>query len=343
VSDPAFGQALLAWWQRHGRHDLAWQRRRTPYRVWVAEIMLQQTQAATVEAYFQRFMRRFPSLKALARADLDEVLAQWSGLGYYARARNLHRAAGICLKQHAGRVPRRLAELMALPGVGPSTANAIRAQAFNQRAPILDGNVKRIVARHAGIEGWPGRAAVARRLWQEADRRTPADQARDYTQAIMDLGATVCTPRNPECAACPVASNCVALGGRRVEQLPTPRPPRQRPRRQATWLILENRQGLILLQRRPPTGIWGGLWCLPDNDGLAVPVHSNERPAPPAFEHAFSHFQLKLSFRRFRILRKIDRIADNELRWMTIEQALKVGLPGPIRTVLEDLNNTPTD
>ena len=258
--DPSrFGPQLLAWFAGHGRHDLPWQRQRTPYGVWVSEIMLQQTQVAVVIPYYERFMRHFPNACALADAPLDAVLHDWSGLGYYARARNLHRAAQVVRDTHGGEVPRTLSALVALPGIGRSTAGAILALALDERHPILDGNVKRVLARWFGIGGYPGEARVARELWEISDAVTPARQAADFTQAIMDLGATLCTRAKPACEHCPVSAGCVARREGRVAELPTPRPVKARPRRHVFWLVLRRGES-VLLEKRPPAGIWGGLW-----------------------------------------------------------------------------------
>jgi A/G-specific adenine glycosylase len=333
ASPEPFAERLLAWWRTHGRHDLPWQRQRTPYRVWVAEIMLQQTQVATVIPYFERFMAAFPDLEALARAPVDAVLAHWSGLGYYARARNLHAAAERCLAEHGGELPSDPETLETLPGIGRSTANAIVAQVHDRRAPILDGNVKRVLARHAGIEGWPGRSAVLRALWAEAEARTPLDRAADYTQAIMDLGATVCTPRQPACTDCPVAVDCLARRQQRTARLPTPRPKRKRPVRSTTMLILENPHGELLLERRPPSGVWGGLWSLPELGETHLP-DGDERPAPEPLRHQFTHFTLDIRFRRLQIPAQ-SRLADDDRRlWIAPARAASMGLPRPIRDVV---------
>lgn len=334
----SFATRVLTWWNSHGRHELPWQRNRTPYRVWIAEIMLQQTQVAAVIPYFERFMATFPDLESLAQADIDDVLAHWSGLGYYARARNLHLAARRCLAEHDGKLPNDPEALEALPGIGKSTANAICAQAFDRRAPILDGNVKRVMARHAGIEGWPGRTAVLRRLWAEADARTPTGRARDYTQAIMDLGATVCTPRGPDCQRCPIADDCRARLEGRTERLPTPKPPKTKPCRSTTILIVENPCGQILLQRRPPAGIWGGLWSLPEaGDMDALPVGEDLAP-PEAIRHQFTHFTLDIRFERVQV-NEGTFVADGEnWRWMPPSRALEYGLPQPIRRAIEALD-----
>lgn len=332
-----FSARLLDWWAIRGRHDLPWQGNRTPYRVWVAEIMLQQTRVATVIPYFEQFTSAFPDLPSLARAPLDEVLAHWSGLGYYARARNLHAAALRCLEHHRGELPAGVDELEALPGIGRSTARAIVAQAHDLRAPILDGNVKRVLARHAGIEGWPGRSAVLRRLWQEAEARTPPDRAADYTQAIMDLGATLCTPRRAQCERCPVCEDCVARTEGRVDDLPTPRPRRERPRRDTTLLIIENSAGEILLERRPPAGIWGGLWSLPDAAGAPVRPPGRQVQPPPPMRHQFTHFTLELRFERIRVEHDAVVADGAGCQWVQPAQALALGLPQPIRQVMQQL------
>ena len=267
-----FAERLLAWFADHGRHDLPWQRDPSPYGVWVSEIMLQQTQVATVIPYYERFMARFPDLAALAEAPLDEVLAHWSGLGYYARARNLHRAARQAMAEHGGRLPETIDALQALPGIGRSTAGAILSLALGQRHPILDGNVKRVLARHAAVAGWPGKAAVQRTLWELAEARTPRRRVADYNQAMMDLGATLCTRARPACERCPVAADCRAREQGLQTDYPGPRPRRELPERQVQMLLVRDPQGRVLLERRPPQGVWGGLWCLPELATEADPL-----------------------------------------------------------------------
>jgi len=297
-----FAAALLDWHERAGRHDLPWQIGRSPYRAWVAEIMLQQTQVATVIPYFGRFVGRFPDVAALAAAPLDEVLHLWSGLGYYARARNLHQAAKAIMAAHAGRFPEDHAALCALPGIGRSTAGAILAQAFGQRHPILDGNVKRVLARLHAVPGWPGEPAVERQLWTLAERYTPATRVGDYTQAIMDLGATVCRRARPACSICPVSGACAAHALGRETEFPTPRPRRARPLRRARMLLLRDATGAVLLERRPPHGIWGGLWCPPELGGESADEWATRvlgtyiEPAPPLapVRHGFTHFELEI-------------------------------------------------
>ena len=258
-----FARRLLAWYDRDGRRDLPWQRRVTAYRVWVSEIMLQQTRVQTVIPYYRHFLRRFPSVRKLAEASPDDVIAHWSGLGYYSRARNLHRAARLVRERYGGRLPRKRQQLERLPGIGRSTAAAILALAHDERHAILDANVKRILARHADVAGWSGRSDVSRRLWREAERRLPHKRVADYTQALMDLGALVCTANAPDCAACPVARDCRARIAGRVHLRPAKAPKRERPSRRIILLMAlhENR---LLLERRPPAGIWGRLLSFPE-------------------------------------------------------------------------------
>jgi A/G-specific adenine glycosylase len=326
----AFAPRLLRWHRRHGRHDLPWQHPRTPYRVWLAEIMLQQTQVATVIPYYARFLQRFPDVHALAAAKLDEVLALWAGLGYYARARNLHRAAQQIVDAHGGEFPRDFDAMLALPGIGRSTAGAILAQAFGARHAILEGNARRVFARHAGIKGWPGEPRVAAKLWRIADAHLPQKQLADYTQAVMDLGATVCTVREPACASCPVAINCVARTRDAVARLPSPRPRRVRPQRIAQLLLIENARGELLLERRPEKGIWGGLWCPPVVDGSKAGAKVLERL--PVIHHAFTHYDLEL--RPVRVRLNGSRHTGD---WVKLRALSRYGMPAPVRKLLERL------
>ncbi|MEX0899766.1 MAG: A/G-specific adenine glycosylase [Gammaproteobacteria bacterium] len=330
-----FSERLLAWHREHGRHDLPWQRSRDPYRVWVAEIMLQQTQVGSVVPYFERFMTEFPTVLALADAEVDSVLHAWAGLGYYARARNLHAAAAIIRDEHDGAFPDTFDAVAALPGVGRSTAGAILATAFDARHPILDGNCKRVYARHAGIEGWSGATVVARALWAQADAVTPATDARDYTQAIMDLGATVCTRARPQCHCCPVAGDCIALRDNRSSELPTPRPRRVRPLRTASLLIVRNRVGEILLERRPQKGIWGGLWCLPWVEGTGP----RAARALPTVRHAFTHFELDIT--PWTLDADAFDADDGSARrvWADPARRATLGLPAPVRRLLDALES----
>src|SRR5215510_12035496 len=260
---PDLAAKLIAWQKRHGRHDLPWQGTRDPYAIWLSEIMLQQTQVATVIPYYLRFLARFPDVRQLAAAPLDEVMRLWSGLGYYSRARNLHRAAGIIAAEHGGRFPRRFEAVAALPGVGRSTAAAICVFAYGQRHAILDGNVKRVLARQRGVKGYAGEKKVADRLWQEAEDLLPRRSVEAYTQGLMDLGATVCTRSRPRCPAYPVHTSCVAHHRGWVGKLPAPRPRKRLPHKRTIMLALV-RAGEVLLEKRPPSGVWGGMWCLPE-------------------------------------------------------------------------------
>lgn len=344
-----FADRLLQWFEVHGRHDLPWQHPREPYRVWLSEIMLQQTQVTTVIPYFQRFLQRFPDLQALAAAPLDDVLAHWAGLGYYARARNLHRCAQLLVEQHGGVWPREIAAIAALPGIGRSTAGAILAQAFGDRHAILDGNVRRVLARHAAIAGWPGAPAVQKQLWREAEARLPATRLADYTQALMDLGAGVCSARAPKCLLCPVSEDCMARIHHRIAEFPAPKPARERPQRQSRMLIIRDAAGRLLLERRAPVGLWGGLWCTPllgDGDpDTAAWLQSQQlrvlsHDALPAFSHAFTHFDLQLQPQQIEVLQG-DVLGESRWQWIDAEQLARLGLPAPIRRMLTSLTTVP--
>ncbi|MEL1263806.1 A/G-specific adenine glycosylase [Pseudoxanthomonas putridarboris] len=342
-----FAHRLLAWFDVSGRHDLPWQHPRTPYRVWLSEIMLQQTQVATVIPYFQRFVERFPTLPDLAAASTDDVMAHWAGLGYYARARNLHAAAKACVAHHGGELPRDFDALHALPGIGRSTAGAILAQAWDDRFPILDGNVKRVLTRYHGIGGWPGLPAVEKQLWALAHahvEHVPAGRLADYTQAQMDFGATLCTRARPACVLCPVNEDCVARREGLTEALPTPKPGKPLPEREAVALLLENTAGELLLQRRPPTGIWASLWTLPQadtdagmRDWFAQEIAGDYDNAEelPLIVHTFSHYRLHLQPLRVRKVALRDTVRDNDdLRWVARTDLATLGLPAPIRKLL---------
>jgi len=345
----AFSETLLRWFDVNGRHDLPWQHPRTPYRVWLSEVMLQQTQVQTVTAYFQRFVERFPSLADLANADVDDVLALWSGLGYYSRARNLHGAARLCVERHGGELPRTIDALTALPGIGRSTAAAILAQAHGEAHAILDGNVKRVLARLSGETGWPGSLAVERRLWAEAEARLPAERLADYTQALMDFGATLCTPRRPRCGECPFRESCAALAADAVALLPARRPAKPLPTRQTRMLVIRNARGAVLLERRDRKGVWQGLWSLPEAADEADAGQWRLRtgcddgsPLPP-FTHVFSHYRLRVEPSLHRAhgtlsLRDGDAPSDSSpLRWAALDALGTIGLPRPVRTLLESL------
>jgi len=337
-----FASALLDWFDHHGRHDLPWKHPRDAYRVWLSEIMLQQTQVATVIPYFQRFVTKLPTLHDLAAADEDIVLALWSGLGYYRRARFLHRAAQVCVEQHNGELPREFDALAALPGIGRSTAGAILAQAYGLRFPILDGNVKRVLTRYHGIAGHPGGREIEKQLWVHADTHTPAERAADYTQAIMDMGATLCVRTRPLCAMCPVRSDCVAHRDNLTAQLPTPKPGKAIPSRSTIMLILRDADGRVLLQRRGAQGVWSGLWSLPEADDTdhawrEAQRHARIDDAQPLtpFVHVFSHYRLQIQPLLFDGAAPAHAIADNaDLRWSAFADLPALGLPAPVRSLL---------
>jgi A/G-specific adenine glycosylase len=345
---PAFAARLLDWHAVHGRHDLPWQQPRTPYSVWLSEIMLQQTQVATVVGYFGRFVEALPTLPHLARAELDQVLALWAGLGYYSRARNLHRAAQLCVERHGGELPADLEALSALPGIGRSTAGAILAQAHGQRHAILDGNVRRVLARHARIEDDVLAGATQKRLWTLAESLLPDDRLADYTQAVMDLGATLCTPRQPRCAECPVRDDCGARAAGVVADLPRKRAARAVPRRETCLVLLRDGDGRVLLERRPPSGIWGGLWSLPEaaDPGAArslVDARFGSTAAfaeLPALEHAFTHFRLRMTPLSATLHAPAAAIGDNgDLRWVDRAARAALGLPRPIAALLDRIDD----
>lgn len=340
---------LLAWFDVHGRHDLPWQHPRTPYRVWLSEIMLQQTQVRVVIPYFERFVDALPDVPALADAPQDTVLALWSGLGYYARARNLHAAAQRCVKLHDGDLPRDLDALLALPGIGRSTAGAILSQAWGDPFPILDGNVKRVLARRHAVEGWPAQPKIEKQLWAIAATLLPTTRLADYTQAQMDFGATLCTRHNPACLLCPVNDDCAAFAQGRVDELPTPRPTKTLPEREASVLLLEDGKGRVLLEKRPPTGIWASLWSLPqaEDDGRAVDwlrthapglVDAVDLDTPQRLlpvQHGFTHFKLRLEPLYWPGLPARHRVGDNDrLRWVARDELATLGIPAPIRALL---------
>lgn len=334
----AFSDHLLDWWADAGRHDLPWQVNRSPYRVWVSEIMLQQTQVTTVIGYFDRFMARFPTLQDLAQAPIDDVLALWSGLGYYARARNLHSTACICVTEHQGQLPSDPEALEQLPGIGRSTAHAIVAQAHNRRAVILDGNVKRVLTRYQGIDGWPGQTSIEKKLWHLADALTPNERARDYTQAIMDLGATVCTRRHPRCNRCPVAGDCQARLQGKTHQWPTPRPKTDKRLIEMTLAIGLSRQKDILLEKRQDRGIWGGLWCLPEAHSVPELLKGQPGPVVEPIRHELTHRSVLMAFQSVWVDSASLGAHDTHQRWFDLTKARTLGLPRPIQRVLKALD-----
>lgn len=343
MSPEQFGTAVLAWYDQHGRKDLPWQQNITPYRVWVSEIMLQQTQVATVIGYFDRFMAALPCVEALAAASEDEVLHLWTGLGYYSRARNLHKTARIIVEQYGGQFPPDVDKLTELPGIGRSTAGAIASLSMGLRAPILDGNVKRVLARYVAQHGYPGEPKVARQLWEIAERLTPQQRVNHYTQAMMDLGATLCTRTKPSCLLCPLSTGCHAhLLGRETD-FPQPKPRRALPQKRTLMPLLANSEGAILLYRRPSSGLWGGLWSLPELDHLDALEPLTERHALtvetrqelPDLTHTFSHFQLTIEPWLIRVKTERDAVAEADWLWYNLATPPRLGLATPVKMLLK--------
>jgi len=336
-----FSQQLISWQKQHGRHGLPWQGR-DAYRVWLSEIMLQQTQVATVIPYYLRFVASFPDIAALADATEDQVLTHWSGLGYYARGRNLHKAVQLIVKKHRGEFPRDFEQIIELPGIGRSTAAAICALAYHERRAILDGNVKRVLARYCGIEGWAGEKMVEEKLWQQAETLLPECDVATYTQALMDMGATVCTRTKPKCVLCPVQADCVALQSERIATLPSPRPRKAVPERLATFLLLMHGND-ILLEKRPGSGIWGGLWCPPqfDDEDAARDwfdrkgMDASEGQRLDIFTHTFTHFKLHITPLKIQLVRKPLIAAQPGSIWLDAGEALGAAIPTPVRVMLK--------
>ena len=346
---PGLAAALIEWHRQQGRHDLPWQLDRTPYRVWVSEIMLQQTQVATVIPYYQRFMARFPTVKALADAPIDDVLHLWTGLGYYARARNLHRAAMTLRDRFDGEFPQTFEHVASLPGIGRSTAGAILALSRGERFPILDGNVRRVLARYFGVEGSTAEKSVADRLWQLSEACTPDALVEVYTQAIMDLGATVCTRHKPLCTYCPLSEECFARATGRQSELPTPRTAKgARRSREIFMLVAMRNDGSVLLERRPETGIWGGLWCLPEFETVSAASSyagrtlktAQAQPKPlSVVEHAFTHFDLLITPLLMMCAGQAGVMDTIPTLWYNARDPARIGLPAPIKTLLEALSS----
>ena len=341
MAEPVFSRQLLTWWDKHGRKDLPWQHPRSPYRVWVSEIMLQQTQVKTVIPYFNRFIDRFPDIKSLAGASTDEVLGHWSGLGYYARARNLQKAAKICVAEHQAELPKSPVELLALPGIGESTANAIFSQAYDIPAVILDGNVKRVLSRYCAVEGWPGKPDIHKKLWKMAGEMLPDNRGADYSQAVMDLGATLCTRSKPACEECPVQTNCKAFELDSVPDFPARKPRTKIAKKSFQMLILVNGKGRVLLERRPPSGIWGGLWSLPANDDGSLlesrfGIESGQIQSLPYLKHQLTHIQMNIQ----PLLAHSEPLSKgvectSEQKWFGPNDWPELGLPKPVRQLLE--------
>ena len=337
-----FSSCIIAWQKQHGRHDLPWQKTRDPYRVWLSEIMLQQTQVGTVIPYYARFLERFPDIAHLAAADEDAVLQHWSGLGYYSRARNLHRAAKAIAEQHQGKFPQHFEQIVALPGIGRSTAAAISAFAFGKRFAILDGNVKRVLARYFGIEGYPGEKKIENSLWEKAESILPPSEIEVYTQAVMDLGASICSRSRPECSACPLQKGCVAFQDQRVSELPTRKAKKVIPVKQTGMLIMVH-NGDVFLEKRPSKGIWGGLWSFPEM-GMeqeaekysqeAFRVSAETVEILPILEHTFTHFKLLISPCLVTVRKPSNEATLPEGVWLAMEEAVDAAIPAPVRKLL---------
>ncbi len=343
-----FSDAVLKWFDQHGRKNLPWQQNISPYRVWLSEVMLQQTQVATVIPYFQNFINRFPVVEDLAAAPEDEVLQLWSGLGYYARARNLHKCAKVVVDKYQGEFPASVDELADLPGIGRSTAGAIAAISMNIHAAILDGNVKRVLARFHAINGWPGQASVQKELWRLAEFYTPAERVADYTQAMMDLGAMVCVRSRPLCDLCPVVEGCVARKNNEQALYPQPKPKKELPVRSVRMLLVVNEQGEVLLRKRPPQGIWGGLWSLPEtniDEALQLQAEQETGMTLADFEewqpvrHTFSHFHLDIQpVKAFVAESGYPQLLESEQAlWYNLDQPPALGLAAPVSRLLKKL------
>ncbi len=344
-----FSRQILTWFERHGRHDLPWQINRTPYRVWVSEIMLQQTQVSTVIPYYLRFMERFATVQDLAAADTDQVLHLWTGLGYYARARNLHKAARAIVKNYAGIFPQSVESLIELPGIGRSTAGAIAVISMNIRAAILDGNVKRVLTRYYAIEGWPEKAAVKKELWNIAESVTPRKQVDDYTQAIMDLGATICTRSSPSCAVCPLQVDCSAYKENRIPEFPGKKAKKVLPVKSTAMFILQNETNEVLLEKRPATGIWGSLYSLPESADARMPpgigqstTHKKNKfkrlETLPTIRHSFSHYHLDITPVLVLANSKLNEVAETDRwLWYPLDHSMEVGLAAPVKKLLSQL------
>jgi A/G-specific adenine glycosylase len=338
-----FAKRVLHWFDDHGRKDLPWQQNINAYRVWISEIMLQQTQVQTVIPYYERFMQSFPDLASLADANIDAVMQHWSGLGYYARARNLHRAAQTIRDDHNGIFPGTFDDVVGLPGIGRSTAGAILAIATGERHAILDGNVKRVLARHAAVAGWPGKTEVVDRLWSLAEKTTPDSRVADYTQAIMDLGATLCTRSKPRCDACPVAADCSARQADTIEQYPGRKPKKIKPLRQTTMVMAIN-DGAVFLERRPPAGIWGGLWSLPEVENIDEwcrrTLDQQAGPTEPreVLRHSFSHFDLDIQPVVVRVACLSRKVADSpDVTWYPLDDEPPGGMAAPVQQLINSL------
>ncbi|MCB5190750.1 A/G-specific adenine glycosylase [Methylobacillus arboreus] len=342
---PPIAERLIAWQKQHGRHDLPWQNTTDPYAIWVSEIMLQQTQVAAVIGYYQKFMQRFPTIASLAAASQEDVMQHWSGLGYYSRARNLHKAAQIMMAEHQGVFPRDFEAIQALPGIGRSTAAAISSFAFGLPQPILDGNVKRVFARYFLVDGWPGQPSVEKKLWQIAERMQPQTAMGTYAQALMDLGATVCVRSRPRCANCPLQEDCGALSMDRVSELPASKPRKTIPEKTVQMLVMTH-GNRVLLQKRPDSGIWGGLWSLPelelgqDSQAWGKQTMGLDGHAPASLmrlTHVFTHFKLHITANHMPVAALPLQAQEPGWHWMPLDVAIDAALPVPVRKILQAL------
>ena len=345
---PTFAKKIIAWQTQSGRHDLPWQRTRDPYRIWVSEIMLQQTQVSAVISYYARFMTRFPDVATLAAAPIDDVMQHWAGLGYYARARNLHKAAALIVTEFKGVFPRRHEVVWSMPGIGRSTAAAICAFAYGESRAILDGNVKRVFARNFGIEGDVRSKDIEDAMWDIAEREVPDSDIESYTQGLMDLGATICTRGTPRCLLCPLHKTCVAFNEGRIAALPGKSPKKDTPHRQTRMLVMVSANE-VLVERRPPTGIWGGLWSLPevamDQDVMAiakskylVTTSRGRRPRPLAeLEHGFTHYSLTIYPVEIMIAKRHPHAAEPGVMWLNLDDIASAALPAPVKKILAAL------
>ncbi|CAH1387619.1 A/G-specific adenine glycosylase [Candidatus Nitrotoga sp. M5] len=344
-----FAHRIIDWQQRHGRHGLPWQGEDV-YHIWLSEIMLQQTQVITVIPYYLRFVASFPTIAALAADSEEAVLEHWSGLGYYSRARNLHRTAQLIMQQHEGKFPKHFEDILALPGIGRSTAAAISAFAFHERRAILDGNVKRLLARYHAVEGYTGEKKIEAQLWQQAEALLPQSDVAIYTQGLMDLGALICTRSKPQCPICPLQKDCKAYQTERVAQLPTPRPRKVLPEKHSTFLLLLNGPD-ILLEKRPGSGIWGGLWCLPQIDSqILIEIEDAgayclqqfcmETTYPltlSTFTHTFTHFKLHITPLLLQVINNPKQIQEPGRIWLDVTDALQAAIPTPVRKLLRQI------
>lgn len=342
-----FSQQVLDWYDLHGRKHLPWQQDITPYRVWVSEIMLQQTQVTTVIDYFERFMQRFPDVYGLAAAEQDEVLHLWTGLGYYARGRNLHACAKKIVANYNGKFPNTITELSALPGIGRSTAAAIMSISMGISAPILDGNVKRVLTRYFAVNGWPGSTAIEKKLWTYAEELQPQHSSRQYTQAMMDLGATVCTRSKPSCISCPLNNECLGLKTGEPTQFPNSKPKKAKPEKHTTLLMIRQPNGSYLLEKRPSKGIWGGLWSFPEAESVStaiqllselLPGSNVEQQTLESFRHTFSHYHLQIQPLMLSLTHTPLNCAETDkqnLCWYNPQHPVELGLAAPVKKLLK--------